>query len=129
MADLKILIDIRKNRIRVYKSTLRALGNPAYLSLVINPDEYSLGITAGSANDRTAHRIRTSVMTTKESCELYSSTLIRALLSLCPDWHPYGKYRMSGMLIPEANMVRFYMKAAVFEETRQVSRCYTQLTR
>ena len=69
-----------------------------------------------------------NVLNTKECCELYSTSLIEALLYLCPEWHDYGKYRMSGTLIPEANMVRFDMKSAVFEETRKASSCSKQTT-
>ena len=126
MTDLIILVDMKKNRIRIHKATLHALGTPRYLSLVINPEEFTLGITAGSPEDKTAHRIRANVLTTKECCELYSSSLIEALLSLCPEWHNYGKYRMTGTLIPEANMVCFDMRSAVFEETRQVPTCSEQ---
>ena len=129
MPELKILIDMKQNRIRIHKPTLHALGNPHYLSLVINPEEYTLGITAGSADDKTAHRISTSVLHTKECCELHSTSLIRALLQLCPEWKDYGKYLMSGTLIPEANMIRFDMRNAVFEETKGVQGCSTQHTR
>ncbi len=129
MPDLNILIDMKQNRIRIHKPTLRALGSPHYLSLVINPEEYTLGITAGSADDRTAHRISTSVLHTKECCELHSTSLIQALLQLCPAWHNYGKYLMTGQLIPEANMIRFDMRSAVFEETKGAQGCSTRHTR
>ena len=128
MSELKILVDMKKYRIRIHKATLRELRYPHYLSLVINPDEYTLGITAGSAEDKTAHRVRTSVLNSRECCELYSSTLIRALLNLCPEWNSYGKYRLTGTFIPEANMVLFDMRTAVFEEIKQVPTCCKQTT-
>ena len=128
MPGLNILIDTKQNRIRIHKATLRALGSPHYLSLVINPEEHTLGITAGSAEDRTAHRISTSVLHSKECCELHSTSLIRALLQLCPEWHDYGKYLMTGTLIPEANMIRFDMRSAVFDEIKGSPACSTQHT-
>ena len=120
MNNLMILVDMKKSRIRVHKTTLRALGDPHYLSLIINPDEYTLGITPGNPEDKTAYRISPNALSAKDSCELYSTSLIMALRRLCPDWRDYGKYRMTGMLIPEANMVCFDMRTAVFEETLRI---------
>ncbi len=121
MSGLIVLVDMKKCRIRIHKTTLHALGNPRFLSLIINPEEYTLGITPGNPEDKTAHRVSPNVMNKKDSCELYSTSLIGALLMLCPEWHNYGKYRMMGTLIQEANMVRFDMRTAVFEETKRVS--------
>ena len=129
MANLKMLIDMKQTRIRIHKSTLRALGNPRWLSLVINPEECTLGITPGSPDDKTAHRVSSLVYRTKDSCELHSAVLIRALLDLCPGWHCRGKYSITGSLIPEANMVRFDMNTAVFEETDDREPCSGQTTR
>ena len=129
MANLKILIDMKQTRIRIHKATLRALGNPHWLSLVINPEELTLGITPGTSEDKTAHRINPVVFSTKESCELHSAVLIRALLGLCPGWNNYGKYSLTGTMIPEANMIRFDMQTAVFEQTNERDPCHGQTTR
>lgn len=46
--DLKpsLLVDIKKNRIRIHKNTLHALGNPCFVVLIVNPDEHTLGKNA-----------------------------------------------------------------------------------
>ena len=129
MPNLKILIDMKQTRIRIHKSTLRALGNPRWLSLVINPEEHTLGIMPGTAEDKTAHRVSSLVYRTKDSCELHSAVLIRALLDLCPEWQNRGKYSLTGSLIQEANMVLFDMRPAVFEETDDREPCCKQTTR
>ena len=41
---LSISIDLKKNRIRIHKNTLHAIGSPSYILLLVNPVENSLAI-------------------------------------------------------------------------------------
>ena len=34
-----ICIDFKKNRIRIHRNTLRQIGNPEYIQLLVNPDQ------------------------------------------------------------------------------------------
>lgn len=109
--DLKpsLLVDIKKNRIRIHKNTLHALGNPCFVVLIVNPDEHTLGIKCSSQDDKLSHRIRQSTMNSKICYELYSKSLILALRKVCPDWSDAGKYRLEGEIIPTENMAVFDM--------------------
>ena len=33
-----LTLDMKRNRIRIYRATLRALGDPAYIQFLINPE-------------------------------------------------------------------------------------------
>lgn len=105
-----ILFDMRKNRIRIHKNTLHALGNPDFVVLIINPDEHTLGIKCSVMDDKLAHRIRQSTMKSKVCYELYSKTLMAALHKLCPDWNDTFNYRVEGEFIAEENIVVFSMR-------------------
>ena len=48
-----ILIDLKKYRIRIHKNTLRSIGDPNYILLLVNPEEHTLAILR---SDRTAPR-------------------------------------------------------------------------
>ena len=105
-----ILVDMRKNRIRIHKNTLHALGNPNYVMLIVNPEEHTLGIKCSMQDDRLAHRIRRSTMQSRVCYELYSKRLMAALHKLCPDWSDKNNYRIEGELIAEENMAVFSMR-------------------
>ena len=50
-----ILIDLKKPRIRIYKNTLHALGDPSHIDLFINPETHTIGIGCGSPEDKLSH--------------------------------------------------------------------------
>lgn len=50
-----ICIDFKKNRIRIHRNTLRQIGNPEYIQLLVNPDQKMIGIKASCAEDKLAH--------------------------------------------------------------------------
>ena len=39
-----ICIDFKKNRIRIHRNTLRQIGNPEYIQLLVNPDQKMIGV-------------------------------------------------------------------------------------
>ena len=103
-----IVVDMRKNRIRIHKKTLHALGDPGFVVLIINPGEHTLGIKCSTLDDKLAHRIRKS--TIQKDCELYSKPLMAALHELCPAWDDRENYRLEGEIITEEKMAVFSMR-------------------
>ena len=103
-----IMVDMKKNRIRIHKHTLRALGDPEFVMLIVNPEEHTLGIKCSMLDDKRAHRVRKS--TVKKDCELYSKSLMSAFRKLCPDWDGRKSYRMEGEIIAGENMAVFSME-------------------
>ena len=71
-----IVVDMKKNRIRIHQKTLHALGDPGFVMLIINPGEHTLGIKCSVQDEKRAHRVRKS--TVKKECELYSKSLMSA---------------------------------------------------
>ncbi len=102
-----IVVDMKKNRIRIHKNTLHALGDPGFVMLIINPEEHTLGIKCSMQDEKRAHRVRKS--TVKKDCELYSKSLMRALHELCTDWDSRKSYRIEGEIITGENMAVFSM--------------------
>ena len=50
-----LCIDLKKNRIRIHKQTLRLLGNPEYIQLLVNPDIHMIAIRRSVRQDYLAH--------------------------------------------------------------------------
>ena len=53
-----ICIDFKKNRIRIHRNTLRQIGNPEYIQLLVNPDQKMIGIKASCAVEKLAHKVK-----------------------------------------------------------------------
>lgn len=101
-----IVIDLARDRIRIHKRTIHNLGNPTSILLLVNPDEYTLGVIACDENERGSHHINLE----SKNYELYSRSLIRSLQTVCPQWISGEKYRIVGELVPTENMACFNMK-------------------
>lgn len=109
-----ILVDTAKNRIRIHRTTLAAIGQPEFILLIVNPEEKTLGIMPGRMTDPGSHRVNTPSVKNKNCYELYSAGLTRKLLQVSPEWQTGGRYLMEGTPVPGEQLVRFAMHDAEF---------------
>ena len=102
-----ITVDLKKNRIRIYKTAIHLLGDPAFLLLLVNPEDRSICVSCGDPNDKRSHRVRLSALKGGNSFELNSKSLCTALMDVCPEWSDSHSYRCYGELVPGMGIVRF----------------------
>lgn len=102
-----IFIDQRKKRIRIHKLTLKLLGNPKYIQLLINPEQLSLAIRSCDKKAPLSLKISSKK---GDSCELYSTNLVRLFYGICSKWDNLSQYRLYGTLVSSKNLVYFKMK-------------------
>lgn len=112
ISNLGILIDLKKKRIRIHRSTLHALGNPVRVYLLVNPDQRILAVQTAVASDKRAHKVYTTADSNRQTYELYSTSLVNNLLTLNPGWAEPCKYRIQGEAIPSESAVVFKMDDA-----------------
>jgi hypothetical protein len=118
-SHLAIAIDFKGNRIRIHRSTLRAIGNPEYIHLLINPEERTLAIQRSDRSDLKAYRLPPKRFEDHRSFEITSKALMRNLLLLCSEWQDEHLYHVHGEIIPVENIVRFNLtKSFIPCETR-----------
>ena len=67
-----ILVDMTRNRIRVPKHTLRSLGTPDFVRLLINPEARTMVLEVCGPDDSRRHRIPSYVMNSKQCYEINS---------------------------------------------------------
>lgn len=109
-----IMVDLKKYRIRIHKNTLRSIGTPNYVLLLVNPEERTLAILRSDRSDLRAHHINMSLFEkNKASFELYSRSLVKSLRDICSNWQDSQSYRLYGEIIPHEGIARFYMSEAV----------------
>ena len=111
--NLGILIDLKKKRIRIHRSTLHALGNPVRVYLLVNPEQRMLAVQSAVASDKRAHKVYTTADSNRQTYELYSTSLVNNLLTLNPGWAEPCKYRIQGEAIPSESAVVFKMDDAM----------------
>ena len=105
-----ISIDLKKHRIRIHKNTLRSIGNPDYVLLLVNPEDRSLAILRSNRFDPRAHHI---TMTNRTAIELYSRSLTKSLRDICNTWQDNQSYRMYGKTILVEGVAQFHMDDSI----------------
>lgn len=113
MEKLLIVVDFKKDRIRIHHNTLLSLGSPEYIFLLVNPEERTLAILRSDRFNPRAHRISSFLLAGVKPIELYSRSLIKTLRDVCSDWQDHKSYRLYGDIIPNEGLVRFYMPDAL----------------
>ena len=108
-----ILVDLKKFRIRIYKTVIHMLGDPAFILLLVNPEDRSICVSCGDPSDARAHRVRLSSLKGGSSFELYSKSLCEALQEVCPEWGNSHSYRFHGEMIPGVGSVRFSLENTI----------------
>ena len=104
-----IAVDFKKNRLRIHKYTLGHLGNPDYLQLLVNPKGMQIAIYGDEQKSRDGHRVNLKKLTSDNSYELYSKSLIIQLRRLLPLLEADCTYRLTGKILQEENMALFHL--------------------
>ncbi len=108
-----ISISMKKPAIRIYKETLHQIGNPTHILLLVNPKDYSLAIFPSCKNDVKAHNVEKYMKSNCKSVVLYSTSLIRSLQTLCPEWKNDGAYKFYGEIFAEKKVAKFSMNKGI----------------
>lgn len=112
--DIVISIDPKKNRIRIFKKTLRALEMPRYIQILVNPDTSVIAIQCMDTRPlHQYHRIKWKELEARRNYEIYSSFLVDKLKAVCVDWSRHEAYRVYGRYYPNSRVAAFDLKNAV----------------
>lgn len=102
-----LLIDFRLNRIRVHKKTLKVMGNPGLIQFLINPQNQSLILCAGTEKDPLSQKINWQKVTNGRCCEFYSKHLVETIKgTFFPDIE-FRAYRFYGEIIESESIIYF----------------------
>ncbi len=95
-ANIIISIDLKKSRIRIYKSTLHQLRDPKYIQLLVNPTERIVAIRGDDSRCKESHEVCFSRLKPDYCYELYSKQLVSTLMTLFPGLEKNCTYRFTG---------------------------------
>ncbi len=106
-----ISFDFKKNRIRISRSALNAIGNPEYVQILINPITKEVVIHKSIPEDHLAHRVKYTKIR-NHSYELYSKSLITSIQEVCPTLQANRTYTLNNTAIRSGNLIVFSLKDA-----------------
>jgi len=120
--QLTMAIDLKKNRIRIHKSTLRLLGSPPFIKLLLSPKHRAIAILKSEKQVPRGQEIIVSFDRPDSSGTflIYSKDLISLIRTEFPGLEKDGLYRLSGRSVPEEGGVWFPLDSLVWTEEKHV---------
>lgn len=106
-----IVIDVKKYRLRIYKSTLHELGDPMNIQLLIDPTKMHFAIVPvekKQSGDQTLS-IGINLNRPGQSCEVYSKLFISKLCKITGKMERGHSYRLKGEVISAQRIALFYL--------------------
>lgn len=105
-----ICIDAARNRVRIFKRTIRQLGNPAYIQLLVNPVTQCIAVLpSDTANKSLSHKVNLST----RSYEINSKRFVGRLLELYSPVSNLNKVKIEGYYSETRNTAFFPLTNAV----------------
>ncbi len=105
-----LTIDLKKRRIRLYKSVLRLLDDPEYIQFLINPEKHVFIIRRCTEHDINSQKIYWSMLNNNhQSCEFYSKPFVEALKRLHFKKTDIHSYRIQGQYMDHQKIFVFNM--------------------
>ena len=112
---LSIAIDLKKNRIRIHKATLHALGEPKRVQLLFNPEKRALMISCPSKPipESQDEKVYFDKPGNDGTCQLYSRELLKRIRAVCPELENHTLYHIRGKYVTAMNAAYFRMDDCV----------------
>ena len=102
-----LTLDMKKQRIRIFKQTLHELGDPGYIQLLINPEQKTIVIKACKKDAFLSHRMKVE----KDcDCELYSTQLMHHLRLLDDHLEESVTYSAAGLIDDRRHLALFRLE-------------------
>lgn len=107
-----LLVDMKKDRIRIRKATLHQIGDPSYIQLLVNPKTLAVAIRAVDieiSGDQT-YRIGRRLKDSSNYIEIRSRPFIQRLRLIATGLDFGRSYHIFGHIIPNERAAVYYLK-------------------
>lgn len=109
----------RRGRVRIHKSVISALKNPAYIRLLIHPEKKVVLIQACNEMERDAIKVPANLNRSNSEFMINSVALLASIIKLM-DWSERLTYRVKGELMKETGMLVFLLETADIVREKEV---------
>lgn len=120
---ITMAIDLKKNRLRIHRSTLRLMGSPPFIQLLFSREHNAIAVVSRDEGEipcikevRVIYDFRDNTHT----FDIYSKDLIFMIQMAFEGLERTGLYRLTGYLIPEEKAVYFPLTTLVCVEDKHV---------
>ncbi len=113
-----IFLDLKKDCIRIHKSTLSHLGNPAFIQLLINPNSCNIVIHPAIEEDHLSIRVVYPKLET-HSFEVYSKSLMQSIRSISPFLQGKTSFKVCGEYLSKNNLTLFSLRDNADQNTTE----------
>lgn len=105
----QVSIDFKKNRIRIHRESLRLIGDPKYIQLLVNVNKSQVAIRGieSDGRDSHAHKVNRTIPGTDFSFEIYSQSFIEKLRNAFDGFDEKCTYRLTGTAFLRGRAVVF----------------------
>lgn len=108
-----VSIDLKRNRIRIHKTTLHMIGDPTFINLLVNPKDKLIAIRKSSSKDSSALRIRSNQLNDGNCVEFGCKDLILLLNGIDKAWENNSSYRIYGKCNTDESLAQFSLKDSI----------------
>lgn len=106
-----IYIDAKRNRVRIFKRTIKQLGNPTYIQLLVNPFTQCIAVLpSDTTNKSLSHKVNLNT----GSYEINSKYFVEKLLDLYSPVSHFNKVKIEGYYSETQNTAFFPLVNAFF---------------
>ena len=103
-----IAFHVSQNRIRIYRCTLKDLGLPNYVQLLVNPVAGLLAVKGFQSKPKHQyHKVDYKRLIPKNSLDIHSGYLVKQLKLSCQDIPDVDYYRIEGKSYPDDSVAVF----------------------
>ncbi|MCD7751585.1 MAG: hypothetical protein LUI10_07590 [Lachnospiraceae bacterium] len=121
-----LTVDLKRDRIRIHKTTLTLMNNPKFFRMLVNPQTKCIIVENCDEMSDGAYRVG-SMATNNGSFEVYSSHLVHEIAD-CAGFHDYTSVKLLGQQIHGQNAVFFRMESGhpnlPYRAKARQNRCY-----
>ena len=105
--NVALTLDLKKQRMRIHKETLRQVGYPDYVQLLVNPEQKTIVMRACEESACQAHKV---ILEKNVDCELYSKEFLRRLKTVDSNLKGDTSFLIAGKTDPSRRLAIFRLK-------------------
>lgn len=114
-----ISIDLKKGRIRIHKKTLRMMGSPDYLQLLINPRDRVIAIQRIEKPIGQYIKVNWEALGRRNCLEVHLTNFLDKVRLCCKSLPQDRTYRIEGKYISDHELARFCLSDAILVNYEQ----------
>ncbi len=120
--EITMAIDLKKDRLRIHKSTLRLMGSPEFVTLLFSPERNAIGVIASKSEIPKVVEIRVvyDKPNSAGTFDIYSKYLLSVIRRAFSGLDSAGLYRLKGYPVTEENGVYFPLSTLTRMEGKNV---------